>query len=165
MELDDLRRARLDAREVRHADDSGVGHAVVLEGVFQPAVVVGGVDERKAAPRQQRMHARLADVDVAAVPGAVHPAAQRPDAAVHDAEVLGQREVAALGAKVLGRHAELLRHVLDQRAPGRQPQPGRHPGADEQQHLRAAVRFAQLLQLFADGKVRAANGHGRIRSG
>jgi hypothetical protein len=86
-------------------------------------------------------------------PGAVHPGAQRADAAAAQPVELGQDRVVELrAAAVPGLERELLHHVVDQRLPGRQAHRHGHARADEQHRPSVPDRPREIVEVALHGR-------------
>src|SRR5690606_38494976 len=116
--------------------------------VVQPEVVGVGLDVRKTALDDQAMDLRVADLDVA-MPFAIHPAAQRADVALADTVVLGQGEKIAVGIEDFRIVVQLRGDLVDQLAPGRQPDIRRDTGTHEENQPIVSVRFSELVHRLS----------------
>ncbi len=118
VELDDLSDALAHLGDVAGVGDFHVVASARLERGLDVAVVVRRVDDREIERDDELMQSRLAHLVFRDAPGAVHPAAQRADAAVANAVVFREVLVGAAGARqYVFRELQLGREMTDEFAP------------------------------------------------
>src|SRR4051794_1821572 len=117
-----------------------------FERALQPAIVVGGVDDRKLEIHDQVVHLRAADVDAGRMPDGVHPTPQGSKLRVFYLVRLGDDRVIR-HVDAGRRESQVFADMADEGAEIGKPQALRKATAGKQDQLSRGNGFDQRAQI------------------